>query len=176
MYGYRTKHKLLETYLKSALKSDGQIPLDHFVKMRAFCKQVAGKKDGLAAQFLLHLSLEGCFELTDIPKEHDMKVTITNKGINLGMSEYFRIKQHEFLWKAIMNILMTAATVAVAIVTIITLTKDITQLKSLEERLKRIEQLPKENREAASPNKADLQNSSPTKPKDSGIVAPDSSR
>jgi hypothetical protein len=169
MYGYRTKTKLLEKYLKSALSENptGAINPDHFVMMREFCKQVAGKKDGVAAQFLLNMSLEGYFDLTDVPAKKDMKVTITVKGINAGMAEYFRIKQHEFLWKAIMNVLMTASTVAVAIIAIITIRKDIAETKALEERIKQIEKAEETRQGVTNPNTLDLRNANQTNAKDS---------
>jgi hypothetical protein len=166
MYGYRTKHKLLETYLKTAsiAGKDGEINPNHSLMMRDFCKKAAGKKEALAAQNLLNMSFEGYFKfLHDAPKDN-MRITITALGINAGVGEYFKIKQHEFIWKAAMNILMTASTVVVAIIAAIALSKDIDQTKALEERIKKLEQVANKGAGAGNGSTSDSQNSNQTSP------------
>jgi hypothetical protein len=155
MYGYRIKHAILEGYMDRLLKDtpkDKQIDVNHFVKLREFSKSFNGRKDGFVAQYIAHMTLEGYLTMKDIPAEKDMEVSITPRGMNAALSEIFKIKQHEFLWKAIMNILMTAATVIVATVASIALSKDTTKLKSLEERLRKLEGVKDTTGVKASPN------------------------
>jgi len=161
MYGYRAKHKILSGYLDRLLKDkkeDDPLDIKHFVLMRQFAKELGGKKDGKIAQYITHMTLEGYLTLKDIPAKRDMEVSITTRGMSAALSEFYKIKQHDFFWKAAMNILMTVANIAVAVTAIWALTKGNGELQKLEERLRKIEGGLLPNKAATSPNNRQTQN------------------
>lgn len=93
--------------------------------------------------------------------KNDIEVSITQQGINAALSEAFKIKQHDWFWKAVMNVLMTVANVAVAITAIWALTKDSGELERIEERLKKIEKIQEAKEVKANPNSVQTLNMCP---------------
>jgi len=163
MYGYRTKHKILAYYV-SQVKG---VPPPK-IRLTKFSKSVKGVNENVVATYLLDMKFEGYFNFYDVPKpENDQDVEITYEGMAAFIGEHFLKKNRDLFWKGAMNISITLANIAVAIVAIIALTKDNSELRQLEDRLKRLEQVKSKEEVRANPNKEGLQSSGQSKPKDS---------
>lgn len=133
----------------------------HTVLMKEFAISI-GKKEpnsGYVMQQMSNLVLEGYLEMRQNKGKTDMEVSITGKGISAVMSETFKIKHEELLGKAVMNIALTVANVAVAIVAIISLTKDNGELQKIEDRVSKLEKAQHIEQVTANPNILHLQSS-----------------
>ncbi len=171
MYGYRTKHKILTAYLKRLQKDvlNGQdLDIAHTVLMKEFAREL-GKKEprsGYIMQQMSNLTLEGYLHITQNKEKNDMNLSITGQGINAVMSNLFKIKQHNWFWKAFMNTVMTIANVAVAVTAVWALTKDNDEVQRIEERVNKLEKAKEVKEVKANPNIQQTKNGYLTNPKD----------
>jgi len=169
MYGYRTKHKILIEYLKELKKDSpkgGDLDIKHTVNLKVFCNNLGKneKQRGYIAQQMSNLTMDGYLSMQQSVGKEDMDVTITPMGVNAVLSELYKIKQHEWFWKAFMNTVMTVANVAVAVTAVWALTKDNDELQKIEERVSKLEKAQKSIQVKANPSIAPTIQSDQTNP------------
>jgi hypothetical protein len=150
MYGYKTSHVILVTYLNWQMSTMNITPRPTIDVVEL--GNIISKKNGFKiGQYIVYLEAEGYFKFI-MNEQGGHTIEFTEKGVSAATGSYFRIKQHRLVWTIVMNVLMTVCTIAVAIATIITLLSVEPRIKQLEKEQQRLEQSKKELQGAANPN------------------------
>jgi len=131
------------------------------ILLTKYAKSVTGVNENVVATLLLDMMFEGYFTFYNVP-QHDQLIEITNHGMATFISDRLLRKNKEIFWKATMNISMTLANIAVAVVAIIALSKDNSELRQLKDRLLELEQRGDTTRETANPKIEQTQHSNQT--------------
>lgn len=152
MYGYKTKQRIIDYYMKEMLAKKPITPPVQ-LSLRDMATKIPGTDENKAATYILEMKFEGYFDFID--QLNDQLVTITPKGLEVGTTKYFERKYKEVLWRSVMNISITAANIIVAIAAIIALwvssDKENERLRKAEDRLQAIEQTDNKAKGITSP-------------------------
>jgi len=138
MYGYRTKHAILETYIfwlhSREKNSSKEMPYGLLLENTYKRMGIINRNLKYIASTLIYLEFEDYF-ISPKAEKGDKKLLITEKGISAQAGDIFLIKQRETMWKAIMNISITLANIIVAITATWAIIRGNGELQKLKERL-----------------------------------------
>lgn len=158
MYWNRTKHKILKYYMDEITRAEVKVPPPKIL-LTKYAKSIEGVNENVAATLLMDMMYEGYFTFYNVPPpQHDQLIEITNHGIATFIGERLLRKNSDIFWKGAMNIFITLANIAVAVTAIWALTKEPAGLQKLEERLRKIELVPTQDKGTTSPNMGQKQN------------------
>jgi len=176
MYGYKTKHAILQAYVKWQFE---QKPVDLLNKM-SFNLLYINANIILKGKFknldfvrvsLVNMELEGYFEFSD-PRDSNDKVTgllvhITKKGYSAFTGRLFLEKQSEIFWKRFIEILLTSCNAILDFGVIYSIIVTNTELSKLKEELKSVKEMMQSKQVVTNPNSGHLQHFLQTNPLDS---------
>lgn len=163
MYGYRTNHKILTSYLNWQIENLNTFPKPT-LDVVSLANRVRKKKNTIIGQYIVYLESEGFFKFEMVDAKNHV-IEITDKGVSASTGNYFKIKQDIVFWKGLFNLLMVGSTLAIAITTIITLLSVEPRIKQIEKELEQLKQLHKVLPEITSPIPATkLETPTPPKP------------
>ncbi len=166
MYGYRTKHAILKDYVEKQEKGliEGRKEGLRFT-LPNFLEELNPRKKRIVLCCLMEL-MEGD-EYFKTYKIEPSFVGMTKKGLSALGNRYFLRKQNKLVWKIIVSFLMTGSTLAIALVTTITLLRGDKEINKLRLELEKIRLKQSELQVSPNPNIPHLQNYHQPNTKDS---------
>jgi hypothetical protein len=156
MYGNITKRLILDTYMK---EHDRVPNRDTLLKMPSndFMELFKPDKRKDVDRYIAVLRHEG-YVAVEKKSDGTLLIKITDAGLSAQGARLFKIKQDDLIIKGVINFLMTASTVAVAIITTITLLRGDKQIDKLRQELEQLRSAQSKSQVTTSPNIQDQKN------------------